>query len=327
MSYLARCRPYSVMQPRRESVMWTTSTLPLPSPSLPSAGFFLGNINDDSYISRDILVISFMAELVEKMTYQHCFDHECYLHKYCAIGGLSMYNKREDERQCPITSIVRCFADDLLPCQDVQTFWRRIGADPACHYTELGDFKKISPYHFAILYGKKVEKVTANNVLINRRTGTVIKFLRNIIGIESFLVGAYASSQFSEQLGLARCVAFYPELMCAEFEYVGHNLDFAIRRSRLLSRSEDRKEENYRKLIDYENVSRQISAICKRLKYIGGLVPKSLKAFNFCITKDEGKVVLCCLDRFFHKSIVDEQEGVVESLIQEINPKLYILFP
>lgn len=259
------------------------------------------------------------------MTYYQ--DHECYLHKYCTIGGRSLYSKREDEWQCPTTSIVKTFfADALLPCQDVQTFCRRIGADPSRHYRHPSDFTKTSPYHFTLNYGKNVTAVRADNVILNRERNTVIKFLRNIIGIKSFLVGAYASSLFSEQLGLAKCVAFYPELMCAEFEYVGENLNFAIRGSMLLSTSEIKnEEEDYSKLLHCENVSRQICRICKRLKSIGGLVPDSLEVFNFCITK-KGKIVLCCLDSFEHKRTVYKHESVVESLIRKINPKLYHLY-
>lgn len=307
--------PYAVPLRRRESVTSTTSTLPLPS------------IYDDSRISRDILVKSYIAETVETKTYQHYPYHECCLHKYCTIGGRFLFSKREEEWQCPTTSIVSMlFADDFLPCQDVETFCRRIGADPTYHYRNPQDYMKFSPYQFTLHYGKHIETVRDDNVIINKEKATVIKFLRNISGIKSFLVGAYASSHFNEQLGLAKCVAFYPDLMCAEFEYVGHNLAFAIKRSMLLSRSEDRKEENDSKLIDYENVSGQISTICKRLECIGGLIPESLKVFNFCITKDKGKVVLCCLDRFGHMSTVDKHEDVVESLLQQINPKLYRLF-
>ena len=160
-------------------------------------------------------------------------------------------------------------------------------------------------------------KKLARNIFINTKTKTTLVFLggvdsyRQVDMLFSAAVGAIPG--LAKRVGMAECIAFYPDLMCAEYDFIGLGLkellqdnrygivDIKINCIKGLDRDGNDDEENvfrYRK--DLINrmpfVIVEICNLAQRLINYGLTITKAT-ANNFAVDiKDNCRPVLAILD-------------------------------
>ena len=98
----------------------------------------------------------------------------------------------------------------------------------------------------------------------------------------------YIASAYSDLFGLARCVAYYPSMMCAEYEYAGENVETVIKKPLSIPKE---GEDDINTI-----VFNQIVTIMRDMKRYAGMKPVRLEPFNFCIDLSTKKVRMTCTE-------------------------------
>lgn len=177
----------------------------------------------------------------------------------------------------------------VIETKSVSSFFERLDMDPMCHLKYTEELNNTTPYSFVTNHCKNIRPTRDDNVIINPRTKTVLKFLRSKRSVKGFLMSTYIASAYSDFFDLAKCVAYYPSMMCAEYEYAGENVETVIKRQ--LSISE--REEDY---MYVKSIHNQIEHIMNSLNLYGKMTPIVLDTFNFCIDLFSNKVRMTCTE-------------------------------
>lgn len=188
----------------------------------------------------------------------------------------------------------------VIKTKSTSTFFERLGLNPMSHLRHTEELSVTTPYSFVTNHCKNIQHTRDNNVIINLETRTVLKFLRSKKSVRGFLVSMYISSAYSDLLGLAKCVAYYPSMMCAEYEYAGENVETVMKRY-----------ENNRASDISTTISNQISQIVKDIQLYAKMTPILLEPFNFCIDLSSNKVRMTCAEWLVPSS---ESGGKVDCL-------------
>ena len=131
-------------------------------------------------------------------------------------------------------------------------------------------------------------------MIINLRTGTVLKFLRSKKSLRGFLMSVYMASAYSDLLGLAKCVAYYPSMMCAEYEYAGENVETFINRTLPTMEEEGGDDTNVADI--KQDIFSQIKSIMKDMEVFAKMTSKKIDPFNFCVDLSNNKVRMTCTE-------------------------------
>lgn len=194
------------------------------------------------------------------------------------IGG-----RNHSERITPL--FVDNFVDTFvpsLPRPPLAGFLEGVGLKRPVRNNE---FVSQTPYSFARLNGVGMMPTMDDNVLINTRRGTVLKFLRSKESISGFLLSIYVCAKHASEFKAARCVAYYPGVMCAEYEYAGENLDNVMAKMRAAGNA-----------LGLKRVATAMDDIIEIFREHGGLYSPSVKPFNFCMDLVTGDVKMTCVE-------------------------------
>ena len=151
----------------------------------------------------------------------------------------------------------------------------------------------------------------ARNIFINTRTKTTLVFLggvesyRQVDMLFSAAVGAIPG--MARRVGMAECIAFYPDLMCAEYDFIGLGLKELLQDNRyditdikINCIDEDRKYDVFQYRKDLINrmpfIFVEICNLAQRLINNGLAITKATDK-NFAVDiKDDTRPVLAILD-------------------------------
>lgn len=226
--------------------------------------------------AKDLARISRAAMIVQRDTITYSVNDN----RHALIGGRS-----HSEKVTPmfIDNFVKTFIPSLS-CSAAE-FLERIGATDENRVLALDEFTSRTPYSFTKTVGDGIGAALDDNVLINTKRGTVLKFLRSKESISGFLLSVYMCSKYHRDFETARCLAYYPGVMCAEYEYAGVNLDMAM--------SKMHSEGNF---LGLEKAQKDMGDIILHLRDYGGLQVASVRPFNFCIDPVSGLVKMTCVE-------------------------------
>lgn len=275
--------------------MFDNNTIPvLPPPPLPHYDLLLRHILADTAAAKTIS--------------GYCFRDEpatTYL-----TGG-----RTESERVTPqhINEFVsKEVTGGVIETKSMSTFFERLGMDPMCHLKHTEELSVTTPYSFVTNHCKNIRHTRDDNVIINLRTRTVLKFLRSKRSVRGFLMSMYIASAYSDLLDLAKCVVYYPSMMCAEYEYAGENVETVIKRPLSIPEEDDMN-------VDSSDINtiifNQIVSIMKDIELYAKMTPVMLDPFNFCIDLSSNKVRMTCTEWLVHSSL-GGGEGVVSGCLK-----------
>nr|BDT63173.1 MAG: protein kinase [Hemigrapsus takanoi nimavirus] len=184
----------------------------------------------------------------------------------------------------------------MIKTKSIGTFFERLGMSPTCHLRHTEELSVTTPYSFVTNHCKDIRHTRDDNVIINPGTKTVLKFLRSKKSVRGFLMSMYIASAYSDLLGLAKCVAYYPSLMCAEYEYVGENVDTVIKRQLSVPEKEDYDDMD----VDSSDINtiifNQMVSIMNDITFFTKMTPMLLDPSNFCIDLASNKVKMTCTE-------------------------------
>ena len=160
-----------------------------------------------------------------------------------------------------------------IKLEGTETFFERLGKKPP-HREEL---YSMTPYSFVIKHGGSNVRCTMDDNVIIINDKTVLKFLSSKKNVKGFLLSMYIANVYSDVLGLAKCTAYYPELMCAEYEYIGENVDTI----------------NPQSTLEYAEIYSQIQYILNDIEKYAKMKPEKSKPFNFCINESREVKMTC----------------------------------
>lgn len=197
------------------------------------------------------------------------------------IGG-----RTKSEKITPV--FIDSFMEKFLPelCEPISVFFEKTGIPK--HAQEIfnnNNFVPKTPYSFTKTHGVGLHTAMDDNVLINPNRGTVLKFLRSKESISGFLLSVYLCAKHPKEFKLARCLAYYPEIMCAEYEYAGENLEAVMTKMRT-----DKNINGLKIMHD------AMDNILLQLRERGGLCSTSVHPFNFCLNYETGVVKMTCVE-------------------------------
>lgn len=270
--------------------MFSSNSIPLPPPPPPLPHY-------------DFLLKHFLADKAAAKTISNYCLHDG-PSTTCLTGG-----RTESERVTPqhINEFVsKEVTGGVIETKSTSTFFERLGMDPMSHLRHTEELSVTTPYNFVTNHCKNIRHTQANNVIVNLRTKTVLKFLRSKRSVRGFLMSMYIASAYSDLLGLAKCVAYYPSMMCAEYEYAGENVETVINRPLDVNSS-------------YINtvIFNQIVFIMRDIKFYAKMTPTMLDPFNFCIDLSRNKVRMTCTEWLLPSSL-GVGEGVVFDCLKRL---------
>ncbi|KAK3874378.1 hypothetical protein Pcinc_020673 [Petrolisthes cinctipes] len=177
-------------------------------------------------------------------------------------------------------------------------FFERIGIKDPRREVDFDEFVRTTPYSYVKNNGRGIATTVDDNVLINKERRTVLKFLRSRRSIGNFLMSVYISAGYADLLGCAKCIAFYPDMLCAEYEYAGESVRMVLENLEAqhslgqLRRVKVDEDALLREEIMYTNIYK----ILDNFRFYGHLVPTSLESHNFCVDKETGVVKMSCVE-------------------------------
>lgn len=196
------------------------------------------------------------------------------------IGG-----RNHSEKITPL--FVDNFVEAFVPTlsQPIAVFFEGVGIKKPVQEIVSNEFASKTPYSFTKNNGIGMVSTMDDNVLINTKRGTVLKFLRSKESISGFLLSVYMCAKHPQEFKAARCLAYYPGVMCAEYEYAGDNLDNVMARMRATGNN-----------IGLGRVVNTMNDIILRFREYGGLYSPSVRPFNFCMDLVTGDVKMTCVE-------------------------------
>lgn len=200
------------------------------------------------------------------------------------LTGGRNHSERLDPR--PLNNYVRVVLKGFIKIGSFADFLDSLGvsidrANEVCKEVVGG----ITPYSLASVLGPNVVAAgRGESVLYNRKSNTIFKFLGSKKSVGRFLTSVHIASKYSEFFGCARCVTYYPNLMCAEYEYAGENLQTLLPN---ISRPEE-----------LTRIQSRIKEIVLDFFRYGDVKPTKLDYRNFCMNPETGEIKMTCMEWF-----------------------------
>lgn len=224
----------------------------------------------------DFLQKYLMAEMVENATLTLSHQRPAELTYF--TGGRT--RGEQVPHRCIDFFVSEKVTDGVINIKSMATFLERLEIDPKNYFKYAEELTTTTPYNFVTKYSQKIQHTRDDNTIINLKTKTVLKFLRSKDNVKGFLLSLYLCSAYNDSLGLAKCVAYYPTLMCAEYVHAGENVNTVIKRSPA----------------EYGFVYDQIEYILRKIKHVANMEPATVEPYNFCIDLSNNKVTMTCVE-------------------------------
>lgn len=238
----------------------------------------------------DLLLKYIMADTVETKTVSGYWPREKHFMTYLTGGRTSSEHVMPQHIDEFVSKEV---TEGRIKIKSALTFFERWGLDSTCYFKHITDLSAITPYSFVSNHCTKGQFTRHDNVIINHRTKTVFKFLRSKKSVRGFLMSMYIASAYSDLLGLAKCVAYYPSMMCAEYEYAGVNVERFIERPLSTLEGEDTMDSSDSR---HTIICNQIVSIMKKINNYAKMTTTKIEPFNFCIDLSTNKVRMTCTE-------------------------------